>query len=338
MPPGVDRNSEPGRDGRFGYLNCGFLYKVTFRAPAKRHGFSECFPTSAQWGWRGKIAHGSVVVPYPWDACFIPNGASDHESCMRRPVRTMGIPDQAEQCLLTKPSAHQALRHFPTARCTGRAVIDAAAAPAPSATEPHPRDQAGVVGNGWVVAGEGSIDGADRQLNDGRGRCRMKAIVVTDEAAGTAGMTLLDRPEPTAAINDVVVQVHASGFVPTEMEWTSTWTDPPTVTEHLRSPGTSWPEWSPLSGTARRDCRWDSGCSASRTGIATVPWRSTRQWRRATSAAPGRRRLHRRREPADLGTDRMAGAVRARPPSGGPERPRARRGRRSRVDGDSAGT
>ena len=53
----------------------------------------------------------------------------------------------------------------------------------------------------------------------------MKAIVVTDEAAGTAGMTLLDRPEPTAAINDVVVQVHASGFVPTEMEWTSTWTD-----------------------------------------------------------------------------------------------------------------
>ncbi len=53
----------------------------------------------------------------------------------------------------------------------------------------------------------------------------MKAIVVTDEAAGTAGMTLLERPEPPPAINDVVVQVHASGFVPTEMEWTSTWTD-----------------------------------------------------------------------------------------------------------------
>jgi NADPH:quinone reductase-like Zn-dependent oxidoreductase len=53
----------------------------------------------------------------------------------------------------------------------------------------------------------------------------MKAIVVTDEAAGTAGMTLLERPEPAAAINDVVVQVHASGFVPTEMEWPSTWVD-----------------------------------------------------------------------------------------------------------------
>ncbi|GAA4490868.1 NADP-dependent oxidoreductase [Actinoallomurus oryzae] len=53
----------------------------------------------------------------------------------------------------------------------------------------------------------------------------MKAIVVTDEAAGTAGMTLTERPEPPAAINDVIVQIHASGFVPTEMEWPSTWTD-----------------------------------------------------------------------------------------------------------------
>src|SRR5437879_9787055 len=53
----------------------------------------------------------------------------------------------------------------------------------------------------------------------------MKAIVVTDQTAGTAGMTLVERPEPQAAINDVVVQVHASGFVPTEMAWPSTWTD-----------------------------------------------------------------------------------------------------------------
>jgi NADPH:quinone reductase-like Zn-dependent oxidoreductase len=53
----------------------------------------------------------------------------------------------------------------------------------------------------------------------------MKAIVVMDQAAGTAGMTLVERPAPPAAINDVVVQVHASGFVPTEMEWPSTWTD-----------------------------------------------------------------------------------------------------------------
>jgi NADPH:quinone reductase-like Zn-dependent oxidoreductase len=53
----------------------------------------------------------------------------------------------------------------------------------------------------------------------------MKAIVVTDQAAGTAGMTLADRPEPLAAINDVVVRVQASGFVPTELGWPSTWTD-----------------------------------------------------------------------------------------------------------------
>ena len=40
----------------------------------------------------------------------------------------------------------------------------------------------------------------------------MKAIVVTDQAAGTAGMTLVERPEPHAAINDVVVQVHAASY------------------------------------------------------------------------------------------------------------------------------
>src|SRR3954471_10807594 len=57
------------------------------------------------------------------------------------------------------------------------------------------------------------------------GRCRMKAIVVTDQAAGTAGMTLAERPEPQAAINDAIVEIRASGFVPTEMEWPSTWTD-----------------------------------------------------------------------------------------------------------------
>jgi NADPH:quinone reductase-like Zn-dependent oxidoreductase len=53
----------------------------------------------------------------------------------------------------------------------------------------------------------------------------MKAIVVTDQAAGKAGIKLAERPEPPAAINDVIVQIHASGFVPTELEWPSTWTD-----------------------------------------------------------------------------------------------------------------
>ena len=53
----------------------------------------------------------------------------------------------------------------------------------------------------------------------------MKAIVVTDQAAGTGGMKLVERPDPQAAINDVVVEVHASGFVGTELAWPSTWTD-----------------------------------------------------------------------------------------------------------------
>ena len=53
----------------------------------------------------------------------------------------------------------------------------------------------------------------------------MKAIVVTDQAAGTAGMKLVERPAPRPAINDVVVEIHASGFVNTEMDWPSTWID-----------------------------------------------------------------------------------------------------------------
>ena len=53
----------------------------------------------------------------------------------------------------------------------------------------------------------------------------MKAIVVTDPAAGLAGMKLVERPTPPAAINDVVVEGRAAGFVGTELAWPSTWTD-----------------------------------------------------------------------------------------------------------------
>src|SRR6266481_680648 len=62
----------------------------------------------------------------------------------------------------------------------------------------------------------------------------MKAIVVTDQAAGTAGMKLMERPEPQGAAlanlsganyGDVVVQVHASGFTGDELSWPSTWID-----------------------------------------------------------------------------------------------------------------
>ena len=87
----------------------------------------------------------------------------------------------------------------------------------------------------------------------------MKAIVVMDQAAGTAGMKLAERPEPQAAINDVVVQVHASGFV--RPNWSGPRPGPidATVTGHRRSLGTSWPEWSPHSAMAQRGFRWDSG-------------------------------------------------------------------------------
>ncbi len=93
----------------------------------------------------------------------------------------------------------------------------------------------------------------------------MKAIVVTDQAAGTAGVKLVERPEPQAAINDVVVQIHASGFTGDELTWPSTWTD---RVGRDRTPSI------PGQAMARRGCRLDSGCSASRTGIATARWRS----------------------------------------------------------------
>jgi NADPH:quinone reductase-like Zn-dependent oxidoreductase len=53
----------------------------------------------------------------------------------------------------------------------------------------------------------------------------MKAITVTDQTAGTTGMALADRAGPQPAINDVLVEVHASGFVNTELTWPSTWAD-----------------------------------------------------------------------------------------------------------------
>jgi len=61
----------------------------------------------------------------------------------------------------------------------------------------------------------------------------MKAIIVTDRATGTAGMKLVEQPEPQAAINDVVVQVRASGFTWDELTWPPTWTD---RLDHDRTP------------------------------------------------------------------------------------------------------
>ncbi len=117
----------------------------------------------------------------------------------------------------------------------------------------------------------------------------MKAIVVKDQAVGTAGMKLVERPEPQAAINDVVVQVHASGFVPTELTWPSTWID-----------------------RLGRD-RTPSILGHELAGVVTAP----RLWHDGTVGGTAGVRPHGGCEPADLGPDRVAGTVRARPPSGG---------------------
>src|ERR1700740_953778 len=53
----------------------------------------------------------------------------------------------------------------------------------------------------------------------------MKAIVATDQAAGMGGEAVGARPGRQASINDVLVQIHASGFTGDELTWPSTWTD-----------------------------------------------------------------------------------------------------------------
>ena len=167
----------------------------------------------------------------------------------------------------------------------------------------------------------------------------MKAIVVTDQAAGTAGMTLVERPEPPAAINDVVVQVHASGFVPTEMAWPSTWTD---RRDRDRTPSIPGHE---LAGVVTALGYGTTGLSVGQRVFGLTDWHRDGTLAeyvaveaRNLAPLPGDVDFTVGREPANLGPDRVAGTVRPRPPSGGAERPRARRGRRSRVDGDATRT
>ncbi|MET9494439.1 NADP-dependent oxidoreductase [Streptomyces sp. NPDC006552] len=53
----------------------------------------------------------------------------------------------------------------------------------------------------------------------------MQAITVQDRDAGVRGLTLSELPHPHAAENDVIVEVHAAGFTPGELDWPGTWTD-----------------------------------------------------------------------------------------------------------------
>lgn len=53
----------------------------------------------------------------------------------------------------------------------------------------------------------------------------MRAVAAKDREAGVGGIALTELPYPQAAENDVVVRVHAAGFLKGEPEWPSTWTD-----------------------------------------------------------------------------------------------------------------
>src|SRR6201991_5054751 len=178
--------------------------------------------------------------------------------------------------------------------------------------------------------------------------CLMKAVVVTDQAVGTAGMTLVERPEPNAAGNDVVVQVHASGFTPGELTWPATWTD---RLGRDRTPSIPGHE---LAGVVSALGYGTTGLSVGQRVFGLADW--TRDGTLAEYVAVEARNLAplpgdvdftvgaslpisglpAGGAPADLGSDRVAGFVRARPRSGGTERPRARCGRWSRFDGDAA--
>ncbi|WP_129311484.1 NADP-dependent oxidoreductase [Streptomyces sp. L2] len=53
----------------------------------------------------------------------------------------------------------------------------------------------------------------------------MQAITVQNREAGAGGLALAELPHPHAAENDVIVEVHAAGFTPGELDWPGTWTD-----------------------------------------------------------------------------------------------------------------
>src|SRR5262249_47020875 len=95
--------------------------------------------------------------------------------------------------------------------------------------------------------------GAQKEMAMGREmaapRKPRKAIVVRDQVAGRAGVTLVERPEPQAAINDVVVQIHGE-------------TD--------------------LCGSARKGNAGSFRVSASRTPLRmTISWEAKGRWPKA---------------------------------------------------------
>src|SRR5262245_63908400 len=112
----------------------------------------------------------------------------------------------------------------------------------------------------------------------------MKAITVSDQEAGVAGLSLTEMPHPEAASNDVIVRAPAAGFTPGELDWPGTWTDragrdrTPSVPGHeLSGVVVELGYGTPLASPSA------SGRSASPTGPATARWPNTPLSRHATS-------------------------------------------------------
>jgi len=167
----------------------------------------------------------------------------------------------------------------------------------------------------------------------------LKAITVTDEAAGTAGMKLADRPEPQPAINDVIVEVHAAGFVNTELTWPSTWTD---RLGRPRAPSIPGHE---LAGVVTALGYGTTGLAIGQRVFGLTDW--YRDGSLADYAAVEARNLAPLPGDVDFtvgaslpisGPDRLAGAARARPHPAGAERDRARRCRSGGLDRRPTGT
>ena len=105
----------------------------------------------------------------------------------------------------------------------------------------------------------------------------MQAITVRDRDAGVGGLSLTDVPYPHAAQNDVIVQVHAAGFTPGELDWSC----------DLGRPRRARPDAErarPRAVGSRRRAgvrnhrphRRPAGVRPDATGPATAPWPSTR--------------------------------------------------------------
>ena len=133
-------------------------------------------------------------------------------------------------------------------------------------------------------------------------------------------MTLVERPRrPPAAINDVVVaRFMRRRFVPTELAWRSG--PGPIGRDRDRNDRRSRAR---AGRSGHRPRLWHDGAVSmgqrvfgdSRYGIATAPGGVSGVEARNLAPLPGERQLHGGREPADAGSDRVAGTVRPRPPS-----------------------